>query len=95
MSVCKNNSTGAPKAKHLSSSRARSELKRIQKKTNHLVQTYKCSKCGYFHNGRVPILLSYDKERRRRRAVEDYLIGKLIVALRAVIEQNGRSKYER
>lgn len=88
MSQCKiryASKRGKPKTRHATREEAEAHAKWHQKSTLHKVDVYKCSNCGFWHVGRVATIKRIRVEMKKRAAQEDYLVGKLIQAIKESI----------
>lgn len=83
MSSC--NSKGQPKIRHQSKVSAYQHLNELQQIQWHELQVYRCIRCMYWHVGRRPATKKAKYILKHRDRVEEVLVGKLIGALKELI----------
>ncbi len=64
---------------------ARLHAHKLNKKQLHKSHAYYCNKCNYWHVGRIPKSQEYAKLLRYEQSIDERLVGKLIGALKNVI----------
>lgn len=82
---CVSSITGKPKAKYESASICGSFMRKAQRTNPVLLGTYKCKSCGFYHFGKTKTLYAHYVKQKQKVATEERLVGKLIGALKGVI----------
>lgn len=88
MSQCASSVNDKPKVKHPDKASARIHAAAIRKKQLHDVQVYRCSKCRFWHVGRIPAHQKALQERKRAEKRLEAIVGQLIGALKVIINRN-------
>lgn len=75
------------KVKHESRQEAEKHLGWAQPTQLHKMSVYRCEKCMYWHVGRIPRTRIAKINLLRKQSSEEYLVGRLIAALIAVLRR--------
>ena len=86
MSSCKS-SYGTRKIGHMTRQEAESHLVIAESKHRHVHKftVYRCYRCHLWHIGRIPLTSKLKKKRRYEDAVDEVLVGRLIQALKNIL----------